>query len=155
MTSSRRRAATRPLLALVALLAAAEAAAAGFAPEVIEALRTSKHLYVASQRADGSRSTVAPIWFMFDGDAVYFTTEPTSHKARRLQKGSPLFIAVGSETGPAFVGKGEIIRDPAIAEKMAPAYDQKYWISWLGLFRPRANRIRDGKTLVVRVTPAS
>ena len=54
---------------------------------------------------------------------------------------------MGSEQGPHFVGKGEILRDPALAEKMAPAYDQKYWISWLGFFRPRAERIRAGKTV--------
>ncbi len=143
------------LLALAALVLGAAVASAGFAPNVAEALRTEKNLYVATQRADGSRSKVSPIWFMFDGDAVYFTTVPTSYKAKRLQKGSPLFIAVGSENGPSFVGKGEIIRDPAIAEKMAPVYDQKYWISWMGFFRPRPDRIREGKTVIVRVTPAS
>jgi hypothetical protein len=143
------------LLALAALVLGAAVATAGFAPNVTEALRTEKNLYVATQRADGSHSKVSPIWFMFDGDAVYFTTVPTSYKAKRLQKGSPLFISVGSESGPSFVGKGEIIRDPAIAEKMAPVYDQKYWISWMGFFRPRADRIREGKTVIVRVTPAS
>ena len=54
-----------------------------------------------------------------------------------------------------FVGKGEILKDPALAEKMAPVYDQKYWISWIGFFRPRADRVRDGKTVIVKVTPAS
>jgi hypothetical protein len=90
---------------------------------------------------------------MFDGDAIYFTTEAGSHKARRIAKGSPIMVWVGSSQGPHFVGHGEIIRDPAQAERMAPVYDQKYWISWLGFFRPRADRVRDGKTLIVRITP--
>lgn len=143
------------LLALAAVLVGAAVATAGFAPNVTEALENSKNLYVATQRADGSKSKVSPIWFMFDGDAVYFTTVPESYKAKRVAKGSPLYISVGSETGPSFVGKGEILKDPALAEKMAPVYDQKYWISWVGFFRPRADRVRDGKTVIVKVTPTS
>ena len=131
----------------------AAVAGAQFAPDVRDALGSAKELYVATRRADGSTSKVAPIWFMFDGEAVYFTTVPGSHKAKRIAKGSPVLAWVGSQSGPHFVGKGEVLRDPALAEKMAPVYDQKYWISWLGFFRPRPDRIRDGKTVIVRVTP--
>ena len=87
--------------------------------------------------ADGSPSKASPIWFMCDGDAIYFTTVPTSYKAKRIAKGSPILVWVGSENGPHFVGKAELLRDPAVAEMMAPVYDKKYWISWLGFFRPR------------------
>ena len=137
---------------LVAAVAAGHAAT--FPPTVAEALRTSKQLYVATKRKDGTQSSVAPIWFMFDGDAVYFTTTPGTHKAKRIAAGSPVLAWVGAENGPHFVGKGEIVRDPAVAEKMAPVYDQKYWISWLGFFRPRPDRVRDGKTVIVKVTPS-
>lgn len=141
-------------LATVCLLAiAAGGGAAGLPPNVVEALKTSKNLYVATKRKDGTQSSVAPIWFMYDGQAVYFTTVPDSHKAKRIAAGSPVLVWVGAENGPHFVGKGEILRDPAVAEKMAPVYDQKYWISWVGFFRPRADRVRDGKTVIVRVTP--
>jgi hypothetical protein len=141
-------------LATVCLLAIAVGGrAAGFAPNVVEALKTSKNLYVATKRKDGTQSSVAPIWFMYDGEAVYFTTVPDSHKATRIAAGSPVLVWVGAENGPHFVGKGEIVRDPAVAEKMAPVYDQKYWISWVGFFRPRPDRVRDGKTVIVRVTP--
>lgn len=143
------------VLALGALVLGAVIASASFAPDVVSALKTEKDLYVATQRPDGSQSKVSPIWFMYDGDAVYFTTVPTSYKAKRVAKGSPLLIWVGSEKGPHFVGKGEILKDPAVAAKMAPVYDQKYWISWLGFFRPRPDRVRDGKTVIIKVTPAS
>ena len=143
------------LLAWSMLAFAVAAVAAQFAPDVQEALKTSKQLYVATRRADGSTSQMAPIWFMFDGDAVYFTTTPDSHKAKRIAKGSPVLVWVGSSQGPHFVGHGEIVRDPAQADRMAPVYDQKYWISWLGFFRPRADRIRDGSTVIVRVTPVA
>jgi PPOX class probable F420-dependent enzyme len=137
----------------LALVVLAATAVAQFPPDVRQALATAKNLYVATKRKDGSTSKVAPIWFMADDDAVYFTTTPTSYKAKRIAQGSPVLVWVGSEQGPHFVGKGEIVRDPAVAEKMAPAYDQKYWISWFGFFRPRPDRVRDGKTLIVRVTP--
>ena len=132
----------------------AAGSAASFAPNVEEALKTSKNLYVATKRKDGTQSKKAPIWFMYDGTAIYFTTVPDSFKAKRIAKGSPVYVSVGAEDGPSFVGKGEVLRDPAVAEKMAPVYNQKYWIAWMGLVRPRPDRVRDGKTVIVRVTPA-
>jgi len=126
---------------------------AGFSPEVVEALRTSKQLYVATRRGDGSVSKVVPVWFMFDGDAVYFTTAPTSYKARRVKRGSPLLVWVGSATGPHFVAQAELSSDPELAARMAPVYSQKYWIAWLGLFRPDPERVRGGKTVIVKVKP--
>ena len=141
------------VLAVALVILGTAVASAQFAPDVREALGSAKQLYVATKRADGSTSTPAPIWFMFDGNAVYFTTDPGSHKAKRIAKGSPVLVWVGSSTGPHFVGKGEVLRDPALAAKMAPVYDQKYWISWLGFFRPRPDRVRDGNTVIVRVTP--
>jgi len=141
------------VLAMAIVVVGAVVASAQFSPDVREALGSAKQLYVATKRADGSTSKPAPIWFMFDGEAVYFTTVPTSYKAKRIAKGSPVLAWVGSQEGPHFVGKGEVLHDPALAEKMAPVYDQKYWISWLGFFRPRPDRVRDGKTVIVRVTP--
>ena len=141
-------------LALLAV-AVAMAAGPGFAPDVDGLLRTSSHLYVATARADGTESKKAPVWFMYDGDAVYFTTAPGTHKAKRIAKGSPLQVWVGSESGPHFVGKAELVTDPEVAARMAPAYDQKYWIAWLGFFRPRPERVRAGKTVIVRVRPAT
>ena len=142
------------VLGVALLLVGVTVAAARLPPDVRQALKTAKNLYVATERKDGTRSKVSPIWFMADGDTVYFTTLPTSYKAKRIAKGSPVLIWVGSENGPHYVGKGEIVHDPAVAEKMAPAYDQKYWISWFGFFRPRPDRVRDGKTVIVRVNPA-
>jgi PPOX class probable F420-dependent enzyme len=140
------------ILAFVALAAAV--GATGFAPDVASALRDAKQLYVATRRADGKPSKIVPVWFMYDGDAVYFTTAPESYKARRIAKGSPLLAWVGSEDGPHFEGRAELLRDPEVAARMAPVYDKKYWISWIGFFRPRPERVRDGKTVIVKVVPA-
>lgn len=135
-----------PFLASMAL-------ATSFAPDVADALRGAKQIYVATRRADGTQSSAVPVWFMVDGDAVLFTTGPTSHKARRIRRGSPLFVWVGSSDGPHFVGDAELLQDPDLAGRMAPVYSEKYWIAWLGLFRPNADRVRAGKTAIVRVRP--
>ena len=140
-------------LAAVCVLAVVAASAASFQPDVVKALETSKNLYVATKRKDGSMSAKAPIWFMYDGNAVYFSTAPESHKAKRIAKGSPLYVWVGAENGPHFVGKAELVRDPAVAAMMGPVYDKKYWISWLGFFRPRPERVAAGKTVIVKVVP--
>jgi PPOX class probable F420-dependent enzyme len=140
-------------LALVAVGAVA-AGGAAFPADVAGALRTAKQIYVATRRADGAQSKVVPVWFTFDGDAVYFTTAPTSYKVRRIRRGSPLLVWVGTADGPHFTGRAELVQNPEVAARMAPDYDRKYWISWLGFFRPRPERVRDGKTLIVRVRPS-
>ena len=124
-----------------------------FSPAVAEALRTAKQIWVATKRKDGTPSKKVPVWFMRDGDALLFSTGPESHKARRIARGSPLLVWVGSEEGPHFEGPAELLRDPDVAARMAPVYDQKYWISWLGFFRPRPERVRAGKTVIVKVSP--
>jgi len=136
-------------------LAAVAVAGSGFAPEVSEALRSSKQIYVGTRRKDGTPSAVVPVWFMFDGEAIYFATGPESHKARRIARGSPLLVWVGTREGPHFVGRAELVRDPAVAARMAPEYNRKYWIAWLGFFRPNPERVRAGKTVIVRVVPGS
>ena len=117
------------------------------------ALRNEKHIYVATRRLNGQWSTPAPVWFMYDGEAIYFTTSPSSHKAHRIHRGSPVRIWVGTKDGPFLEGEARLVRDRAIVERMAEVYNQKYWLSWIGLFRPRPRRVKSGKTVVVQVTP--
>jgi len=141
------------LMMILGSICVAAIAHAGFSPEVTAALQSSKEIYVATKRADGTMSKVVPVWFMYDGEAIYFTTLPTTYKAKRIEKGSPLYVWVGSADGPHFVGPAEILRDPELAARMAPVYAKKYWIAWLGLFKPNAERVRSGKTVIVKVRP--
>jgi PPOX class probable F420-dependent enzyme len=143
-----------PVLTLVALSVAAPAVTAvEIEPQVDTALRDSKEIYVATRRRDGSRSGAAPVWFMYDGAAIYFSTASDSYKARRLRNGGPVYVAVGSSDGPRFEGHGSSVRDPDVIDKMAAHYRQKYWIAWLGFFVPNKNRVAKGKTVIVKVTP--
>ena len=140
-------------IATAAIALGATIAGARFEPNVAQALKTSDYIYVATKRKDGTQSKVVPVWFTYDGDAVYFTTGPDSHKARRIRHGSPLLVWVGNEDGPHFEAKAELLNDPALAARMGDAYNAKYWIAWMGFFRPRADRVRSGKTVIVKVTP--
>lgn len=119
-----------------------------------EALSSSKLIYVATQRRSGERSTIAPVWFVYENDAIWTTTSPTSWKAKRIARGSPLYIWVGSESGPFVVGTAEKITDPAVIAHMGELYSDKYWIAMLGFFRPRAERVAEGKTIAYKVTLA-
>lgn len=123
--------------------------------EVRRALETASYLYIATRRANGQRSDVVPVWFMYEGgDTLHFTSMPTGHKVRRLRRGSPLLVWVGTPDGPHFEAPVELSSDPDLAAHMGRHYRRKYWIAWLGFFRPRADRVRDGKTIIIKVLAA-
>ena len=144
--------------ALGALLLPQRANAAELPPDVASRLRESSLIYVATRRKSGTRSTIAPIWFYYEGgDELFFTTSPKSWKARRLRRGSPLYVWVGDEQGPFLLGEARPETDPAVTARMGEAYAKKYWIAWLGFFRPRPERVADGRTVAysVRLTPGA
>lgn len=121
--------------------------------EIANALKTETYIYVATRRMDGQWSAAAPVWFMYDSEGLYFTTAPSSHKAHRIHRGSPVKIWVGTEDGPSFEAKAQLVKDGPLAERMGKAYSDKYWMAWLGFFKPRPARVGSGKTLIVKVTP--
>ena len=136
----------------LALLVPGAPGAEDLAPDVQRALRESKEIHVATRRKSGRRSTIAPIWFYYEGGPdLFFTTSPRSWKARRLAEGSPLYVWVGSERGPFLLGTAEPVTDAATIARMGEAYSRKYWIAWLGFFRPRPDRVADGRTVAYRV----
>ena len=132
---------------------AAGARAASLPPETETALRNSDLIYVATRRRNGALSTIRPIWFFYEDGKIFFTTAPDSWKAKRIAAGSPLYIWVGSEQGPFVEGRAEPVTDPALIDRMGESYAKKYWIAWLGLFRPRSSRVASGKTNAYLVTP--
>ncbi len=126
----------------------------GVPPQFAQHLARNKEIYVATRRKDGSRSDPTPVWFgMMDG-AIWFTTSPTSWKAKRIRRGSPIFVSVEGKRGPFLEMKAEIILDGDKAEQLGKVYDQKYWIAWMGFFRPSKARNESGKTILLKLTPA-
>jgi hypothetical protein len=138
--------------AVAALFAPLRALAEPLPTATREALAKAKLIYVATQRKSGERSTSAPVWFIYENDAIYSTTSPDSWKAKRIARGSPLYMWVGSESGPFVAGTAEKITDPAVIAHMGDAYADKYWIAMLGFFRPRPERVAAGKTVAYKVT---
>jgi general stress protein 26 len=125
-----------------------------FPPEFMNKLSHSKQIYVATERKNGTRSTAAPVWFGVIDDAIWFATLPDNHKAKRVKRGSPMYISVEGKDGPFIKAKAEIVQDGAMAQRLGEIYSRKYWIAWLGLFRPSRAKIESGKNLLIRLTPS-
>ena len=100
---------SRKLLAtilFVNLIAAFAAAGVGFcatsARDSAE-LAKSTYIYIATVRKDGNQSKAVPVWFITTSDnQVLIETGPGSWKAKRIKRGSPALIWIGTPTGPAF-----------------------------------------------------
>lgn len=138
---------------LFVIAMAASGRAAALAPDFEAALRSQNDIYIATKRASGSRSKAVPVWFWWDADnhVLYTSTSPTAHKAKRIRKGSPVYIAVQGTDGPFLEGTPEIVTDPKLIERIGDGYSNKYWVAWLGFFRPRVSRVESGKTVVIKV----
>jgi hypothetical protein len=126
----------------------------GFPPEFVAQLAKVKQIYVATERKDGSRSSAVPVWFGYMDEALWFNTAPGSHKAKRVQRGSPMYVSAEGADGPFLKAKAEIVKDGAIAARLGDMYAQKYWIAWLGFFRPSRERNESGKAVLLKLTPA-
>ena len=65
-----------------------------------------------------------------------------------------MFVSTQGKDGPLIKTKADIVNDPAMAERLGDLYSKKYWIAWLGFFRPSRARVESGKVVLVRLTPA-
>jgi general stress protein 26 len=119
-----------------------------------DALAGANLIYIATVRKSGNQSTAAPVWFTTTHDGrVLIQTSPTSWKARRIRRGSPVIVWIGTRDGPAFIGKAEITNDPAIINRIEQDYPKKYWMAWVGLHRPTAERFARGEIVAIEITP--
>ncbi len=120
-----------------------------------QALHDDDLIYVSTRRKSGAWSSQAPIWFWFHDDEIYFTCSPDSWKARRLKEAGPVRIHVGTDDGPEIIGEATRIHDLELIDRLGEAWSEKYWIAWLGFFRPRRERIASGKTFAYRLRLAN
>ena len=141
-------------LCLAGLIPGMVRTAAALDGDTIAQLQTTKEIHVSTTRKSGEWSSAAPVWFWYADEVIYLTASPDSYKAKRITSGrNAVRIAVGGKDGPTFTGKAEIFTDAAIVERMGEAYNDKYWLAWLGFARPRVSRVESGKTVAIRVTP--
>jgi general stress protein 26 len=120
----------------------------------IDAFAKATLVYIATVRKDGNQSKSAPVWFTTTPDHVLvINTSPTSWKAKRIRRGSPAMVWIGSENGPAFIGKAEITSDPAVLNRIITDYPEKYLMARVGLFRPSQEKFDEGKVVAIKITP--
>jgi len=118
-------------------------------------LAKSTYIYIATVRKDGNQSKAVPVWFIPTSDSqVLIETGPGSWKAKRIKRGSPALIWIGSRTGPAFIGKAEIVQDKTLQDQVIEQYPKKYWQARLGFARPSRAKLDSGQIIVIRITPA-
>ena len=125
-------------------------------PTLDASLRRASYIYVTTYGASGKLGTV-PVWCWYDGDAVYFTTQRESLKARRIRETGRVTVRVGAKDGPSFEGRAELVdgrRDLETA--LLRAYRRKYWLLvpiWMGRYIRRG--LDSGRSALVRITAAS
>jgi PPOX class probable F420-dependent enzyme len=125
-------------------------------PALDAALRRAKYFYLTTYGASGKSGTV-PVWFWYDGADAYFTTHRESLKARRIRETGRVTVRVGARDGPLFEGRAEWVDGrPDLETALLRAYRRKYWLTvplWMGRYIRR--RLRDGHSVLVRITPVS
>jgi hypothetical protein len=143
------------LVAAAAILAAiATPAIAATTPRDSGALSKATYIYIATVRKDGNQSKAAPVWFITTaGHDVLIETSPTSWKAKRIKRGSPAMIWIGTRTGPAFIGKAEIVTDTAMQEQVIAEYPKKYLLARIGFARPSRAKLDRGQIVVIHISP--
>ena len=125
-------------------------------PTLDAALRRASYIYVTTFGVSGRSGTV-PVWCWYDGTAAYFTTQRASLKARRIRETGRVRVCVGTEDGPSFEGRAELVdgrRDLETA--LLRAYRRKYWLLvpiWMGRYIRRG--LDSGRSALVRITAAS
>ncbi|HTQ25016.1 MAG TPA: pyridoxamine 5'-phosphate oxidase family protein [Candidatus Binataceae bacterium] len=144
----------------VATTASAQSDASGaqtgarVSPRDLDALSTAGVLYIATVRKDGNQSNAAPVWFTVSPDhLVLIQTQPTTWKAKRIRRGSPVIVWIGRKHGPAFIGKARISSDPAFERRVIEDYPKKYLMVRFGFHKPTQEMFDKGDILSIVITP--
>ena len=143
------------LIAAAAILAAVTTPAIGATTaRDADALAKGTYIYIATVRKDGNQSKAAPVWFITTADKqVLIETSPTSWKAKRIKRGSPAMIWIGARTGPAFIGKAEIVTDTKLQDQVIAEYPKKYLLARIGFARPSRAKLDRSQIVVIRISP--
>ena len=120
----------------------------------LTAFQDSSYIYIATVRKDGNQSRAARVWFIVTPDnKILIDTNSDSWKAKRIKRGSPVLVWLGSETGPAFIGKAEIIQDKAIQDSMIEKIPAKYTLARIGFFGPKRAKFDSGEIVTIKISP--
>jgi len=139
----------------VAIMVAVSTAWAKISARDMQALAKTGLIYVATVRKDGNQSRSAPVWFTVtaDNDAILIQTKRDTWKAKRIKRGSPVLVWIGSADGPAFIGKAEISSEPAVRDKILADFREKYWQNRVMGVGPSRARFDSGERVAIKITP--
>lgn len=139
---------------LIALIASAGTVLAAATPRDVDALAKGTYIYIATVRKDGNQSRAVPVWFITTADnQLLIETSPASWKAKRIKRGSPALVWIGERTGPAFIGKAEIVEDKTLQDQVIAEYPKKYMLARIGFARPTRAKLDSGQIVVIRIAP--
>jgi general stress protein 26 len=143
------------MAAAIVLAIAASPARSEISGRDAQALSKASLVYVATIRKDGNQSKAAPVWFTTsaDNNAILIQTGPDTWKAKRIKRGSPVLVWIGSATGPAFVGKAEITNDAAVQNKILDDFRQKYLENRVMGVGPSRARFDSGDRVAIKIEP--
>jgi hypothetical protein len=125
-----------------------------FPQHQLQTLRRARFIYLTTIRTDGSQSKPARLWFTVTSEhTILIQTGPDTWHARRIRRGSPVIVSVGSRDGPAFIGSAEFSQDPRVIEQIVRDFPRKYLTAWLGWHRPTRSSFIQGSRVAIRITP--
>lgn len=137
---------------LVAL--AVPATARALSSEVESALKSSKYVYISTERKDHSYGKPAEIWYLYDKGAVWVASPPTTWRVKRIKAGrSKAKIAVGKPDGPSFTATGSVSKDTTIHEAMFKTYAEKYGDRWSGYEKQFRDGLTNGSRVLIKYQP--
>jgi hypothetical protein len=158
--SMRRKFDVRPRLVALAVITvvlvfAASAAHSEISQRDKQALTGKELIYIATVRKDGNQSKAVPVWFTTsaDGNGILIQTGPDSWKARRIKRGSPVLIWIGTANGPGFIGKAQITSEAAMQKKILDDFRKKYWENRVMGVGPSRARFDSGERVAIAITP--
>ncbi len=125
-----------------------------FSHSELESLIRARVIYVATVRNDGTQSTAAPLWFTISSrHKILMQSGPGSWHVRRIRRGSPVLVWIGSRRGIAFIGAAEFSDDPMTVQEIVENFPKKYLMAWLGLHRPTRSSFASGGRVAIEITP--
>jgi general stress protein 26 len=143
------------VVAAAVLAVAASSGRAEISQRDAQALSKTGLIYIATVRKDGNQSRAAPVWFATtaDNNAILIQTGPETWKAKRIRRGSPALVWIGSADGPAFIGKAEITNDASVVNKILTDFHSKYWQNRVFGVGPSRTGFESGECIAIRITP--
>jgi hypothetical protein len=89
-------------------------------------LHSMREIWLVTSSRRG-RPDATPVWFWWDGEAVYFTCASVARKARNIAAQPEVVLLNGDGTDPIILkGRAERVVDRAELDRIDEAYREKY-----------------------------